>query len=76
MNTQEFVQNFVNLFDETDAAEISLSTEFISLDDLSSLISISFISMSDEEYNVKLIVYYIKAAHTVEDLYNVVKSRM
>ena len=51
MNTQEFVQNFANLFDETDAAEISLSTEFRSLDEWSSLIALSVIAMADEEYN-------------------------
>ena len=76
MNTREFVQNFANLFDETDATGISLSTEFRSLDEWSSLIALSVIAMADEEYNVKLKGDDIKAAHTVEDLYNVVKSRM
>lgn len=76
MNIQEFVQNFANLFDETDATEISLSTEFRSLDEWSSLIALSVIAMANEEYNVRLKGDDIKAAHTVEDLYNVVKSRM
>ena len=76
MNIQEFVQNFANLFDETDATEISLSTEFRSLDEWSSLIALSVIAMAIEEYNVKLKGDDMKAAHTVEDLYNVVKSRM
>ena len=76
MNIQEFVQNFANLFDETDATEISLSTEFRSVDEWSSLIALSVIAMANEEYNVKLKGDDIKAAHTVEDLYNVVKSRM
>ena len=76
MNTQEFVQNFANLFDETDATEISLSTEFRSLDEWSSLIALSVIAMAYEEYNGKLKGDDIKTAHTVEDLYNVVKSRM
>ena len=76
MNIQEFVQNFANLFDESDATEISLSTEFRSLDEWSSLIALSVIAMANEEYNVKLKGDDIKAAHTVEDLYNVVKSRM
>lgn len=75
MNIQEFVANFAQLFDETDASEITLSTEFRSLDEWSSLIALSVIAMADEEYNVKLKGDDIKAAHTVEDLYNVVKSR-
>lgn len=76
MNTQEFVQNFANLFDETDTSEITFSTEFKNLEEWSSLIALSVIAMADEEYNVKLKGDDIKAAHTVEDLYNVVKSRM
>ena len=75
MEAQEFVANFANLFDETDAAEIKLSTKFRSLDEWSSLIALSVIAMADEEYNVKLKGDDIKAAYTVEDLYNVVKSR-
>ena len=75
MEAQEFVANFAQLFDETDASEITLGTEFSSLDELSSLIALSVIAMADEEYNVKLKGDDIKAAHTVEDLYNVVKSR-
>lgn len=76
MNTQEFVQNFANLFDETDTSEITFSTEFKNLEEWSSLIALSVIAMADEEYNIKLKGDDIKAAHTVEDLYNVVKSRM
>lgn len=76
MNTQEFVQNFANLFDETDTSEITFSTEYKNLEEWSSLIALSVIAMADEEYNVKLKGDDIKAAHTVEDLYNVVKSRM
>ena len=75
MEAQEFVANFAQLFDETDASEITLTTEFRSLDEWSSLIALSVIAMADEEYNVKLKGDDIKAAHTVEDLYNVVKSR-
>jgi acyl carrier protein len=75
MEAQEFVANFAQLFDETDASEITLGTEFRSLDEWSSLIALSVIAMADEEYNVKLKGDDIKASHTVEDLYNVVKSR-
>ena len=76
MNIQEFVANFAQLFDETDANEITLGTEFRSLDEWSSLIALSVIAMADEEYNVKLKGDDIKVANTIEDLYNVVKSRM
>jgi len=71
----DIITRSAQLFDETDASEITLGTEFRSLDEWSSLIALSVIAMADEEYNVKLKGDDIKAAHTVEDLYNVVKSR-
>lgn len=75
MNTQEFVQNFANLFDETDVSEITLFTEFKNLEEWSSLIALSVIAMADEEYNVKLKGDDIKAANTVKDLYDIVKVK-
>lgn len=76
MDIQEFIQNFANLFDETDMSLITIDTEFRSLDEWSSLIALSAIAMVDEEYDVQLKGDDIKNANTVEDLCNLVKSRM
>lgn len=75
MTTEKFLENFANLFDETDASQITLSTEFRNLDEWSSLIALSVIAMADEEYDVKLKGDDIKYATTVEDLFNIVKSK-
>ena len=75
MTTEKFLENFANLFDETDPSEITLSTEFRNLDDWSSLITLSVIAMADEEYDVKLKGDDIKNAETVEDLYNIIKDK-
>jgi beta-oxyacyl-[acyl-carrier protein] reductase len=75
MTTEKFLENFANLFDETDASQITLSTEFRNLDEWSSLIALSIIAMADEEYDVKLKGDDIKNATTVEDLFNIVKSK-
>ena len=75
MTTEKFLENFANLFDETDASEITLLTEFRSLDEWSSLIALSVIAMVDEEYDVKLKGDDIKSATTVEDLFNIVKIK-
>ena len=75
MTTEKFLENFANLFDETDSSEITLSTEFRNLDEWSSLIALSVIAMADEEYDVKLKGDDIKYATTVEDLFNIVKSK-
>lgn len=75
MEIKEFVENFANQFDETDASEITAATNFRSLEEWSSLIALSIIAMVDEEYDVTLKGDDIKSANTVEDLFNTVKSK-
>lgn len=75
MNQEEFVLNFANQFDETDASEITIQSVFKDLDEWSSLLSLSVIAMCDEEYDVKIKGDDIRNAITVEDLYNIVLSR-
>ena len=75
MNQEEFLQNFAAQFDETEASEITLQTDFKSLEEWSSLLALSIIAMCDEEYDVKIKGEDIRTALTIEDLYNVVKSR-
>jgi acyl carrier protein len=76
MEIKEFIENFANQFDETEASEITATTAFHNLDEYSSLIALSIIAMVDEEYDVTLKGDDMSNAVTVEDLYNVVKSRL
>ena len=76
MDIKEFLENFANQFDDTDASEIQASTNFRELDEWSSLIALSVIAMADEEYDVTLKGDDIINSNTVEDIYNIVKSRM
>lgn len=75
MELNEFIANFADQFDETDASEINAATEFKALDEWSSLIALSIIAMVDEEYDVTLKGDDIRSSNTVEDLFNIVKSR-
>ena len=75
MELKEFIENFVEQFDDTDASEFKPETEFKALDEWSSLIALSVIAMVDEEYDVQLKGDDIRNSKTVEDLYNVVKSK-
>ena len=76
MDEKEFVQNFANQFDDTDASEFSMSTRFRDIAEWSSLIALGVIAMADEEYDVTLKGDDIIKSNTVEDIYNIVKSRM
>lgn len=76
MELNEFIQNFADQFEDTDASEIKAETVFHELDEYSSLIALSIIAMVDEEYDVQLKGDDMRAAVTVEDLYNIVKSKV
>lgn len=76
MELKDFIENFANQFDETDPAEITAATEFKALEEYSSLIALSLIAMVDEEYEVTLKGDDIRTSTTVEDLFNLVKSKI
>lgn len=75
MNVNEFLENFADLFDETDASEIKAETEFKSLDEWSSLMALTVISMIDDEYDVAINGNDIRESNTVEDLFQVIQSK-
>ena len=76
MELKEFIENFANQFDDTDPSEIKADTVFHELDEYSSLIALSIIAMVDEEYDVQLKGDDMRSAVTVEDLFNIVKSKV
>ena len=75
MELKEFIENFADQFDDTDASEIPAETHFKELDEWSSLIALSVIAMVDEEYDITIKGDDIRNSDTVEDLYNIVKSK-
>jgi acyl carrier protein len=75
MELKDFIANFAEQFDDTDASEITATTVYKDLDEWSSLIALSIIAMVDEEYNVTLKGDDIRNSDTVEDLFNVVKAK-
>ena len=75
MELQEFVQNFANQFDETDAEMFAPKTKFRDLEEWSSIIGLSIILMVDEEYGITIGADEMKKAETIEDLFNVVQAK-
>jgi acyl carrier protein len=76
MEIKEFIENFADQFDDTDASEFTPETVFHELEEYSSLIALSIIAMVDEEYDVTIKGDDMRSAVTIEDLYNIVKSKM
>lgn len=75
MELNEFVENFADQFDDTDASEIKAETVFKKLDEWSSLVALSVIAMVDEEFDVTIKGDDIRNSNTVEDLFNVIKAK-
>jgi len=76
MNLEQFIENFADLFDETAPDTINATTQFKDLEEWSSLVALSVIAMIDEEYDVEFRGDDIRNSTTVEDLYNIVLSRV
>ncbi|MFR9585853.1 MAG: acyl carrier protein [Rikenellaceae bacterium] len=76
MEIKEFVANFAEQFDDTDASVFSSDTNFRSIDEWSSLIALSVIAMVDEEYDVILKGDDIINSNTINDLFEIVVSRL
>lgn len=76
MELQEFIDNIADQFETTDRSVFTAETKLMELDEWTSLIALSVISMIDEEYDVAIKGADVKGISTIRDLYEVVKSRM
>ena len=76
MEIKDFISNFADQFDDLDASVLTPETEFKQLDDWNSLVALSVIAMIDEEYDVTLKGNDITGAKTIEDLFNIVQSKL
>ena len=76
MDIKDFIQNFADQFDDTPVSEFTKDTVFHDLDEYSSLIALSIISMVDDEYGVTLSGNEMKASVTIEDLFNTVIAKI
>lgn len=75
MELTTFIENFAAQLEDTDASEVKADTSYQDLDEWSSLSALSIIAMVDDEYDVRIKGDDIRNAETIEDLFNIVKSR-
>lgn len=76
MEINEFIKNFADQFDETELEEFKPETEYRDLDEWSSLNGLAILNMIDKKYGVKITASEIKETTTIEDVFNLVKSKM
>lgn len=71
MELKDFIKEFAFQFDDTDPCEIEASTEFHELEEWSSMIGLSVLNMIEKKMGKLITFDDMKAAVTVEDLYNI-----
>lgn len=75
MEKQEFLKNFADQFDDTDASEITMTTRFRELDEWSSLNALAVLNMIGKKYAINLRAEEMKTANSVQELYDLVLSK-
>lgn len=75
MEIKEFIQNFADQFDDTDASEFKAETVFRDLDEWSSMTGLAILNMCDNEYDVTLTFDELKNAITVQNLFDIVAKK-
>lgn len=74
MDIKEFIDNFVDQFDETPETEVTPETRHHEMDEWSSMIALSVMAMIDEEYDVQIKADEMRNSQTVQELFDIVKS--
>jgi len=75
MEIQDFIQNFADQFEDLCINELTVDTVFKSLDEWTSLASLSVIAMIDDEYEVSINGNDIRNLETIGDLFELIKSK-
>lgn len=75
MEINEFIEKFATVFDETDAKTLTPETYFKELDEYSSLTLLSIIAFADENFDVAISGKEIRGAETIQDLFELIKSK-
>ena len=76
MDMKEFIANFANQFDEIDVDTLTAETNFRNLEEWSSLVALSVIAMVDDEYEVELKADEMRKTNTIQELFDLVNSKI
>jgi acyl carrier protein len=76
MDANEFIKNFAAQFDDTDASEFTFETRFRELDEWSSLNALAILNMIGKKYSVMLKPEEMKPTNTVQELFDLVESKL
>lgn len=75
MELNEFVALFASQFDDINPKVITAETKFHDLDEWSSLTGMAVIALARTEYGKSISGSELKSCETVEDVYDLIKSK-
>ena len=75
MELKDYIANFADQFEDTDASEITATTAFHDLDEWDSLIALAVLNMTEKKFGKKITFDEMKSCVTVEDLFKVVAAK-
>lgn len=75
MDIKEFIEKFAEAVEDVDVNALTPETNFRELEEWSSLAALSIIAMADEEFDVELSGTEMRSAETIQQLFDIIKSK-
>lgn len=75
MDINDFIENFADQFDDTEACEFTAETNFRELEEWDSLIALAVLNMTEKKYGKKITFDEMRKCVTVEDMFNLIVSK-
>lgn len=75
MELKDFIVDFADQFDDTDASEITADCKFHDLEEWSSLIGMGILAMAKLNYGKVISSAELKSCETVEDVFNLINNK-
>jgi acyl carrier protein len=76
MDIQEFIQRLENEFEDLPKGTLKPDTNYRDIPNWSSMHALIIIAFADDQFNVELTASDLRNANTIQDLYDVIKSKM
>ena len=76
MDKEQFIENFVSLFEDTDTSNFTMDTDFRDNDEWSSILGLECMAMIKMEYEVNLRGEDIMNSKTIGDIYERVAAQL
>lgn len=73
---EEFIKNFAEQFDETDAVVFTPELAFRELEEWSSFLALAVMAMIKSEYDVAISADEMRNANTIQELFDTVQKHL